>query len=142
MGHQPLFASKRGFAIRKSPDRAPHSRLGRFSTCTSPLFGLCGPASLTGQTSALSLPDLKKPLRPFFIHPATSTPPHIPDDPPFIPIICLSASRWVGSGSMDEIPSVTRLPKRTMGFEYVQGAGDDDELWGRVSRFARSAKAR
>lgn len=86
---------------------------------------------LLTQASALPLPDLAKPLRPFFVHPATSSPPQIPADPPYTPIICLSASRWVGSGSMDEIPSVTRLSSRTTGFDYVQGAGDDDELWGR-----------
>jgi tRNA A64-2'-O-ribosylphosphate transferase len=40
----------------------------------------------------------------------------------------VSASRWVGS---DEVPHLTRLTDRTVGFEYVQGAGDDEESWGR-----------
>lgn len=42
---------------------------------------------------------------------------------------------------MDEIPSVTRVAGGTVGFEYVQGAGDDDELWGRVSAGGRRARA-
>lgn len=31
------------------------------------------------------------------------------------------------------MPSVTSIGKRTVGYEYVPGAGDDDELWARVS---------
>jgi tRNA A64-2'-O-ribosylphosphate transferase len=85
------------------------------------------------QSSNIPLPPLSKPLRPFFLHPSSSIPPHIPADPPYTPILCLSASRWVGPGSMDEIPSVTGVESGTVGFEYVQGAGDDDELWARVS---------
>lgn len=38
----------------------------------------------------------------------------------------------MGSNSSDEIPSVTRVRGRAVGFEYVPGAGDDDESWGRV----------
>ncbi|KAL1411391.1 tRNA A64-2'-O-ribosylphosphate transferase [Vanrija albida] len=76
--------------------------------------------------SVLPLPELKKPLRPFFVHPATSRPPHIDANPTFTPIICVSASRWVNA---------TRLGDgwfaRTVAFDYVPGAGDDDELWGR-----------
>ncbi|RXK39878.1 hypothetical protein M231_02812 [Tremella mesenterica] len=77
--------------------------------------------------SSLIIPQLKRPLRPFFLHPATSSPPQIPDDPEWTSIICLSASRWVGGE--DDIPASTKVGKRTKGFEYVQGAGDDDELW-------------
>ena len=85
------------------------------------------------QASALPLPPLSLPLRPFFIHPSTSVPPHIPGFPSYIPIICLSASRWVNEENGDEIPSFSKLRDgRTMGFEYVPGAGDDDELWGRA----------
>ncbi|WVF71160.1 hypothetical protein IAT40_005958 [Kwoniella sp. CBS 6097] len=83
------------------------------------------------EASTLPLPDLTKPLRPFFIHPSTSYPPQIPDNPPYTPIICLSASRWVGAGGNDEVPTVTKLGARTVGFEYVPGGGDDDELWSR-----------
>jgi tRNA A64-2'-O-ribosylphosphate transferase len=85
---------------------------------------------LTRQSSSLTLPRLDKPLRLFFIHPSTSTLPSIPTDPPFYPIICLSASRWIGSRS-DDIPTFTRIDRQTVGFEYVPGAGDDDELWAR-----------
>lgn len=84
----------------------------------------------------MTLPNLKRPLRPFFLHPSTTTPPHIPADPGYTPIICLSVSRWVGITGQyghDDVPSVTRVGERNMGFEYVPGAGDDDELWAKVS---------
>lgn len=89
--------------------------------------------------SNLPLPRLSKPLRPFFVHPSTSVPPEIPPHPDYTPLICLSASRWVGvtgpdtGNEGDEVPSVTRVAGKAVGFEYVPGAGDDDELWGRVS---------
>nr|XP_018263047.1 uncharacterized protein I303_04537 [Kwoniella dejecticola CBS 10117]OBR85205.1 hypothetical protein I303_04537 [Kwoniella dejecticola CBS 10117] len=87
----------------------------------------------TLEKSSLPLPQLTKPLRPFFIHPSTSTPPIIPDDPPYTPIICLSASRWANNLESDDMPSVTRLNESgvTVRFDYVAGAGDDDELWAR-----------
>lgn len=85
------------------------------------------------------MPDLVRPLRPFFVHPSTSQPPVIPANPDYTPIICISASRWVNSASnedSDVIPLFTIVgdgrERRTVGFEYVPGAGDDDELWGRV----------
>ncbi|ORX35640.1 tRNA A64-2'-O-ribosylphosphate transferase [Kockovaella imperatae] len=81
-------------------------------------------------SSSLTLPALDEPLRPFFIHPSTTTLPVIPRDAAYLPVICLSASRWVGSHS-DDIPTFTRIGKETVGFEYVPGAGDDDELWAR-----------
>lgn len=90
------------------------------------------------QSSVLPLPMLSKPLRPFFVHPSTSFPPQIPQDPPYTPIICVSASRWVNGddGRGDPIPTATRVGGswfgRTVTFDYVPGAGDDDELWGRV----------
>ena len=83
------------------------------------------------QSSNITLPDLTRPLRPFFIHPSSSQ-SHIPDLG-CTPIICLSASRWIGiTGQQDEVPSVTRLGERNVGFEYIPGAGDDDELWAKV----------
>ena len=83
------------------------------------------------QSSNITLPDLQKPLRPFFIHPSSSQ-PRIPDSG-YTPIICLSASRWIGiTGQQDEVPSVTRLGERNVGFEYIPGAVDDDELWAKV----------
>ncbi|KAK8864659.1 hypothetical protein IAR55_001909 [Kwoniella newhampshirensis] len=42
----------------------------------------------------------------------------------------ICASRWVNNGA-DAIPSVTKVARRTVGFEYVPGGGDDDELWAR-----------
>lgn len=32
------------------------------------------------------------------------------------------------------MPLVTKLGRRTVGFSYVQGAGDDDENWTKVSQ--------
>jgi tRNA A64-2'-O-ribosylphosphate transferase len=84
------------------------------------------------QASNILLPDLKKPLRPFFIHPSSSQ-PHIPKCSGYTPIISLSASRWIGiTGQQDEVPTVTRVGDRNVGFEYIPGAGDDDELWAKV----------
>jgi tRNA A64-2'-O-ribosylphosphate transferase len=84
----------------------------------------------------LTIPALPRPLRPIFIHPGTSYPPTLPlpsastsstspPTPPFIPIICLSASTFIPHGGPE--------PKRDVygTFEYVQGSGDDDELWGK-----------
>ncbi|WVQ77820.1 hypothetical protein IAR50_007511 [Cryptococcus sp. DSM 104548] len=82
------------------------------------------------ERSTLPLPKLNKPLRPFFLHPSTSSPPFIADSVDFTPIICLSASRWVNEGG-DKIPTVTSVGPRKVGFHYVPGGGDDDELWAR-----------
>lgn len=84
----------------------------------------------------MTIPTLPRPLRPIFIHPGTSYPPTLPlpsasrsttspSPPPFIPIICLSASTFIPHGGPE--------PKRDAygTFEYVQGSGDDDELWGK-----------
>lgn len=77
----------------------------------------------------MTIPTLTLPLRPIFIHPATSYPPTLPfpgsADAPFLPIICLSASTFIPHGGPE--------PKRDAygTFEYVQGSGDDDELWGK-----------
>ncbi|KAF5375517.1 hypothetical protein D9615_009160 [Tricholomella constricta] len=70
--------------------------------------------------SSFELPALPAPLRPFWITPATTTFPSVPtsDPPPFLPIICLSASRQ------------SEDARRTGGFAYIQGSGDDHELWG------------
>jgi tRNA A64-2'-O-ribosylphosphate transferase len=87
--------------------------------------------SAHNQASNITLPNLERPLRPFYIHPSSSQ-PHIPESG-YTPIICLSASRWIGiTGQQDDVPSVTRLGGRNVGFEYIPGAGDDDELWAKV----------
>ncbi|KAF8891858.1 tRNA A64-2'-O-ribosylphosphate transferase [Infundibulicybe gibba] len=72
--------------------------------------------------SAFVVPRLPLPLRPFWITPATTTLPLLPAkaDATFIPIVCLSASKAVSEG----------LERRSAGFSYIQGSGDDHELWG------------
>ncbi|GLB37858.1 putative initiator tRNA phosphoribosyl transferase [Lyophyllum shimeji] len=69
--------------------------------------------------SSFELPALPAPLRPFWITPATTTFPSFPtfEPLPFHPVICLSASR----------PSDDT--RRLGGFGYIQGSGDDHELW-------------
>ncbi|KAG5636416.1 hypothetical protein H0H81_008126 [Sphagnurus paluster] len=71
--------------------------------------------------SSFDLPDLAAPLRPFWITPATTTFPALPDlktsPPPFLPVLCLSASRQSDDA------------RRPSGFAYIQGSGDDHELW-------------
>ncbi|KAJ7574562.1 tRNA A64-2'-O-ribosylphosphate transferase [Mycena floridula] len=71
--------------------------------------------------STYPLPKLSRPLRPFWITPATCVYPEISlDSCPFFPVICLSASKKVAEGLM----------RQSGGFSYVQGSGDDHELWG------------
>ncbi|KAJ9095943.1 hypothetical protein QFC21_005305 [Naganishia friedmannii] len=88
--------------------------------------------------SSLTLPEPIAPLRPFFIHPAISHPPSLPlqqsrpaasasgasTPPPFLPIVCLSASTFIAHGGPETMRSRTGL-----GFEYIQGSGDDEDLW-------------
>ncbi|KAJ9121458.1 hypothetical protein QFC22_002074 [Naganishia vaughanmartiniae] len=50
---------------------------------------------------------------------ASTSPP-----PPFIPIVCLSASTFIEHGGPEPMRSRTGL-----GFEYIQGSGDDEDLW-------------
>ncbi|KAJ8076637.1 tRNA A64-2'-O-ribosylphosphate transferase [Marasmius tenuissimus] len=70
--------------------------------------------------SSYTIPKLSKPLRPIWKTPASSSFPSL-DDVNFIPILCVSASRQLEDG----------LGRRTGGFVYVQGSGDDHELWGK-----------
>ncbi|KAJ6590029.1 initiator tRNA phosphoribosyl transferase [Mycena vulgaris] len=71
--------------------------------------------------SSYALPNLRLPLRPMWITPASSGFPVLPaGDRTFVPIICLSASRQVQDG----------VERRSGGFAYIQGSGDDHELWG------------
>ncbi|KAK1235522.1 tRNA A64-2'-O-ribosylphosphate transferase [Marasmius sp. AFHP31] len=72
------------------------------------------------QKSSYTIPKLSKPLRPIWITPASSSFPSL-DDVDFIPVLCVSASRQLEDG----------LGRRTGGFVYVQGSGDDHELWGK-----------
>ncbi|KAI0825697.1 initiator tRNA phosphoribosyl transferase [Irpex lacteus] len=72
--------------------------------------------------STYEIPNLERPLRPLWITPASASWPQLPpvDQQRFYPVICVSASRQVNEG----------LERRTHGFAYVQGSGDDHELWG------------
>ncbi|KAJ7270121.1 tRNA A64-2'-O-ribosylphosphate transferase [Mycena haematopus] len=68
-------------------------------------------------TSSYSLPDLPRPLRPMWLTPASGA--LVVPPPAYIPIICVSASQ-VADGAA----------RRAGGFAYIQGSGDDHELWG------------
>ncbi|KAJ3552576.1 hypothetical protein NM688_g4083 [Phlebia brevispora] len=72
--------------------------------------------------SSYVLPNLECPLRPLWITPATSAYPQLPParERQFFAVICLSASKQLEEG----------LERRSNGFSYVQGSGDDHELWG------------
>lgn len=68
------------------------------------------------------LPKLQYPLRPIWITPSTTIFPKFPDtdaERRFYPIICISASKQVLDG----------MERRVTGFAYIQGSGDDHELW-------------
>ncbi|KAJ6491677.1 initiator tRNA phosphoribosyl transferase [Mycena vitilis] len=67
--------------------------------------------------SSYALPDLPRPLRPVWLTPASGGLPVPP--PGYIPIICVSASQVADGGT-----------RRAGGFAYIQGSGDDHELWG------------
>ncbi|KAJ7188869.1 initiator tRNA phosphoribosyl transferase [Mycena filopes] len=69
-------------------------------------------------TSSYTLPNLPRPLRPVWVTPASGTLPVPP--PTCIPIVCVSASQVADSTT-----------RRAGGFAYIQGSGDDHELWGR-----------
>jgi tRNA A64-2'-O-ribosylphosphate transferase len=77
------------------------------------------------QASFYVLPKLQYPLRPIWITPSTTTFPIFPDtdaERRFYPIICISASKQVLDG----------MERRITGFAYIQGLGDDHELWSMV----------
>ena len=62
-------------------------------------------------------------MRPIWVDPSTTVLPIFLGTQAFIPLICLSASKQVGEC----------LERRKNGFTYVQGSGDDHELWGRYA---------
>ncbi|KAK0212280.1 initiator tRNA phosphoribosyl transferase [Desarmillaria ectypa] len=70
--------------------------------------------------SSYALPQLLYPLRPMWITPSTSSFPQVGSDSGFYPVICVSASKQVEDG----------LERRSSGFTYIQGSGDDHEAWG------------
>lgn len=65
---------------------------------------------------------LRKPLRPFWIYPDCGKYPIFTgtEEEEFIPIVLLSASKESQDGE-----------NKSLGYSYVQGAGDDHELWSR-----------
>ncbi|KIL00894.1 hypothetical protein PAXRUDRAFT_821235 [Paxillus rubicundulus Ve08.2h10] len=70
--------------------------------------------------SFYELPKLDYPLRPIWITPATSAFPRLPGaHSAFYPIVCVSASKQPVDG----------VERRATGFAYIQGSGDDHELW-------------
>jgi tRNA A64-2'-O-ribosylphosphate transferase len=77
------------------------------------------------QASTFSLPRLPRHLRPVWFTPATTTFPtfnQLSNLGEFIPVLCVSASKHVDQG----------IERRPNGYSYVQGSGDDHELWGMV----------
>lgn len=71
------------------------------------------------------LTSLQKPLRPIFITPtSTLTVSPAISFVDFYPIVLVSASKLAEEAEVIE---------RAGGFTYVQGAGDDHELWSRVN---------
>ncbi|TFK45064.1 initiator tRNA phosphoribosyl transferase [Crucibulum laeve] len=71
-------------------------------------------------SSSFMLPLLPHPLRPMWITPSTTGFPALSYDRDFLPVICVSASKQVPEGT----------ERRSSGFAYIQGSGDDHELWG------------
>ncbi|KAM6502955.1 tRNA A64-2'-O-ribosylphosphate transferase [Amanita muscaria] len=69
-------------------------------------------------SSSFDIPRLEGPLRPFWITPGTSTYPTVEEG--VIPVLCVSASRQVCEKGLG----------RSAGYTYIQGSGDDHELWG------------
>ncbi|KAF8491620.1 initiator tRNA phosphoribosyl transferase [Russula emetica] len=74
----------------------------------------------THRTRRIHFLNWPRPLRPLWITPASARFPYIAPDASFLPVICVSASRAVDAGT----------ERRMEGFSYVQGSGDDHELWG------------
>ena len=79
------------------------------------------------QTSSYDLSDIKNlplPLRPIFVSPASNLElVSASAFPQYFPVVCLSASMLAEDAKEME---------REHGFIYVQGAGDDHELWSKV----------
>lgn len=70
-------------------------------------------------SSSFDIPHLEAPLRPFWITPGTSTYPTVFEEG-IIPVLCVSASKQVCEKGLG----------RSAGYTYIQGSGDDHELWG------------
>lgn len=80
-----------------------------------------------------------KPLRPLWVAPGRPIWEHgVPiEQLDFTPIVCVSASTAVPLGNrafvearvQEEVVCGVKFPRRSAGFAYVQGAGDDEEGW-------------
>jgi tRNA A64-2'-O-ribosylphosphate transferase len=74
---------------------------------------------------------LDRPLRPLWATPASGRFPYVAPDASFLPVICVSASCAIDAVDGRDSGDVG-LGRRAGGFSYVQGSGDDHELWGQV----------
>ena len=129
---RPTYATGGSQSPRARPNRSAARRLGRGSRSESRAAAVALPSSLSplpwpgrlrAQDSSYVLPELARPLRPLWITPASARFPYVAQDgSSFLPVICVSASRAVDAGT----------ERRMGGFSYVQGSGDDHELWGQV----------
>jgi len=123
MGHHSLYTSRRshgqrpGIPTKLNSISTPGPILSSYADPpTSRILHIHPPST---QNSSCELSNLSHPLRPIWITPATTTFPSIPDTRTFLPVIYLSASKQVQAGT----------ERRSVGFSYVQGSGDDHELW-------------
>ncbi|KAF8271045.1 tRNA A64-2'-O-ribosylphosphate transferase [Lactarius quietus] len=82
--------------------------------------------------SSYALQALDRPLRPLWVTPTSGRFPHVAPNAAFLPIICVSASCAIDSvdGRSSGDVGFAGLGRRAGGFSYVQGSGDDHELWG------------
>lgn len=87
----------------------------------SSLFRILSSDLRVDQGSTFVFDNLKRPLRPIWITPASHVPPLT--NPVYYPIVCVCASRMVEYGLERRMATV---------FTYVQGAGDDHETWSHV----------
>lgn len=131
MGRRAVLSPRSGQRAGAKSDQGAFGRLGQGSVGTSANHGVIAFVyPHMHQRSSYRLPCLSRPLRPLWITPSTSVFPALRplDELKYSPIICVSASKQVGEG----------LERRSHGFSYVQGSGDDHELWGMVCLFAMS----
>ncbi|KAF8340475.1 tRNA A64-2'-O-ribosylphosphate transferase [Cantharellus anzutake] len=70
-------------------------------------------------SSSFDVIQLTKPLRPIWISPASTLDRLDISDLDFYPVFCVSASKLVENDGIE----------RRLGYVYVQGSGDDHEMW-------------
>jgi len=130
MGYTSLYPPSRGQRARTPSNRTTTGQLGT-SVSSEPTLSLSTKMTFNShdhfiQASTFCLPRLPRHLRPVWFTPATTTFPTFnqlsKELGEFIPVLCVSASKHVDQG----------IERRPNGFSYVQGSGDDHELWGMV----------